>query len=165
VAADVAAAELAGHLPSDDLGAPVSAPFLAWLGQRLEVPPGLLDVVLVHRAGGEVELPLLRRRDMAGHPRVARAYHLREDVHVYADLQERGLVTLGRGLLGRWEISLELDPPARGSGLGRAMIAAARALVPAGEPLFAQVSPGNARSLRAFLVAGFRPIGAEVLFP
>jgi len=34
-----------------------------------------------------------------------------------------------------------------------------------GEPLFAQVAPGNAASLRAFLAAGFVPIGAEVLFP
>jgi RimJ/RimL family protein N-acetyltransferase len=30
--------------------------------------------------------------------------------------------------------------------------------------VFAQVAPGNAASLRAFLAAGFRPIGSEVLF-
>ena len=40
----------------------------------------------------------------------------------------------------------------------------ALSLVPAGEPVFAAVSPGNARSLRAFLAVGFYPIrhGGEV---
>jgi hypothetical protein len=31
------------------------------------------------------------------------------------------------------------------------------------EPVFAAVSPGNARSLRAFLAAGFVPLGSEAL--
>lgn len=53
---------------------------------------------------------------------------------------------------------------AMGQTLGRAMISAARAVVPPDEPVFAQVSPGNARSLPAFLAARFRPIGSEVLF-
>lgn len=44
------------------------------------------------------------------------------------------------------------------------MLLAARALVPEGEIAFAQVAPGNASSLRAFLAAGFSPIGSEVLF-
>jgi len=30
--------------------------------------------------------------------------------------------------------------------------------------VFAQVAPGNAASIRCFLSAGYRPIGAEVLF-
>ena len=34
----------------------------------------------------------------------------------------------------------------------------------AGAPLFAQVTPGNAASLRAFPATGIRPTGAEVLF-
>jgi RimJ/RimL family protein N-acetyltransferase len=33
-----------------------------------------------------------------------------------------------------------------------------------GEPLWAQVDPANTASLRAFLRAGYRPVGAEVLF-
>jgi hypothetical protein len=36
-------------------------------------------------------------------------------------------------------------------------------LVPAGEPVFAAVAPGNACSLRAFLAAGFTPVGSEVI--
>ncbi|HXM55375.1 MAG TPA: hypothetical protein VOB72_08295, partial [Candidatus Dormibacteraeota bacterium] len=38
-------------------------------------------------------------------------------------------------------------------------------LAPAGEPVFVQVSPGNAASLRVVLAAGYRPIGSEVLLP
>jgi hypothetical protein len=44
------------------------------------------------------------------------------------------------------------------------MADAARTFGPPAEPLFAQVTPGNAASLRAFLAAGYRPIGSEVLF-
>jgi RimJ/RimL family protein N-acetyltransferase len=33
--------------------------------------------------------------------------------------------------------------------------------VPDGAPLWAQISPANAASVRAFLAAGFRPVGAE----
>jgi RimJ/RimL family protein N-acetyltransferase len=36
-------------------------------------------------------------------------------------------------------------------------------MVPAGELIWAQVAPGNAASLRAFLAAGFTAIGAETL--
>jgi len=39
-----------------------------------------------------------------------------------------------------------------------------RALVPAEALLWAQVHPANVASLRAFLAAGYAPVGAEVLF-
>jgi GNAT superfamily N-acetyltransferase len=178
VATDLPAAEVHAHLAPDDLGAPVAAPFLAWLGQRLGATPGMLDAVLVHHgapppaaAAGQTPPPappglrLVPAPPGHDHPRVARARRLRQDLQVLTTPDDQGLVTLGRGLVGRWEISLELEPTARGHGLGRAMLAAARALLPPDEPLFAQVSPGNAQSLRAFLAAGYHPIGAEVLFP
>ena len=41
---------------------------------------------------------------------------------------------------------------------------ASRRLVPPGEAIFAQTSPGNAASLRALLAAGFVPLGSEVIF-
>ena len=47
---------------------------------------------------------------------------------------------------------------------GRSLAQAAQTLIPAEHALFAQVAPGNAASLRAFLAAGYLPIGAEVLF-
>jgi GNAT superfamily N-acetyltransferase len=165
IAADIPAEAVRARLPTDDLGAPMARPFLTWLGHQLGARPGLVDVVLVHRerVSSSLQLSPAERRD--GHPRVARALQHRHDVRVYTDALERGVVILGRGLVGRWELSLELDPAARGRGLGRQLIAAGRALVPADDPVFAQVSPGNAQSMRAFLAAGFRPIGAEVLFP
>jgi len=39
--------------------------------------------------------------------------------------------------------------------------AAARHLVPGGAPVWAQIAPANAASVRAFLAAGFTPVGAE----
>jgi hypothetical protein len=116
-----------------------------------------LDVTLVARGLGGGRLPV--RTDLADHPRVRHAADLRRDVRVHGD--ERGLVTLSTGLAGRREISVELDHP--GSGAGAGMIVEALRLVPAGEPVFAAVAPGNARSLRAFLATGFHPIGSEVI--
>jgi hypothetical protein len=45
----------------------------------------------------------------------------------------------------------------------RCLLSDALGLVPRGEPVFAAVAPGNARSLRAFLATGFVPLGSEVL--
>jgi L-amino acid N-acyltransferase YncA len=70
------------------------------------------------------------------------------------------LVT-GRGIGGRLEVSVEVDEAVRHRGLGRSLVRAARHLVT--EPLWAQVAPGNARSMRTFLAAGYRPVGAEAL--
>jgi L-amino acid N-acyltransferase YncA len=71
-------------------------------------------------------------------------------------------VTIGRGLVGRLELSVEvLGTPGRGTG--RRLIVEALGLVPAGDVVFAQVAPGNAASLRAFVSCGFVPIGAETL--
>ncbi len=54
-----------------------------------------------------------------------------------------------------------------GRGLGSTRWrSAALGLVPVGEPLWAQVAPGNAASLRARgRRPGFVPVGAEVLVP
>ncbi|WP_104524139.1 hypothetical protein [Blastococcus atacamensis] len=72
-----------------------------------------------------------------------------------------GLLTVGRGIAGRLEVSLEVEAAERGRGLGAALALAARALTV--EPLWAQVAPANTASLRSFLAAGYRPVGAEVL--
>ena len=118
-------------------------------------------------APGLVEAPepeLLHELTDVQHDRVARADRYLERIRVLTTPEEDGVLILGHGLAGRLEVSLELDEAARGRGLGRRMIRAARSLAPEGEMLFAQVAPGNAASLRAFLAAGFVPIGAEVLF-
>lgn len=133
---------------------------LLWLaGDRMI---GSLDVVLARRAPrADQTLPELD--DPGAHPRVARALRHRRDVRVTGD--ERGLVTIGRGLVGRWELSVELLPGAAPSnGAGRALIAEGLAMAPAGEWVWAQVAAGNTASLRAFLGAGFVPVCSEVLF-
>jgi len=73
------------------------------------------------------------------------------------------VVTLAEGLAGRREVSIEAAPDGQGRGWGRSLLVDALGLVPSGEPVFAAVSPGNARSLRAFLALGFTPIGSEVI--
>lgn len=119
------------------------------------------DAVLV--AQGRAESPdsvgLKERKDLDDHPRVIRSRRHRDHVRVLGD--DTGLVTIGNGVVERVEISVELFSP-HGAGNGRRLIDAAVSVAPAG-PVWAQVSPGNAASLRAFLSCGFTPIGAETL--
>ena len=95
------------------------------------------------------------------HPRVVRARRFRDDVRVWTT--EGGVLVLGKAVAGRWEAAIEVDEATRHRGLGRLLATAARHLVPAGRPVWAQQAPGNARSVRAFQAAGYRPIGAEIL--
>jgi hypothetical protein len=120
------------------------------------------DVTLVGSGlGDDGSRPLLPRRDdLTGHPRVTHASRIRSDVRVYGD--DRGLVTLACGLAGRPELSLELAPERQGAGEGGGLLTEVLRLVPAGSPVFAAVSPGNARSLRMFLRHGFTPLSSEI---
>ena len=76
-------------------------------------------------------------------------------------LADAAVLVIGRGVAGRWEAAIEVDPHARRNGLGRRLALAARHLVDG--PVWAQVAAGNARSVRAFLAAGYRPVGSEAL--
>jgi hypothetical protein len=121
---------------------------------------GSLDAVLVRRgAGGQTTLA--ERSDLEHHPRVQRARHHRRGVRVLGD--DRGFVTIGRGLVDRIEMSVELLDGAHGNGAGRQLIREGLHSVGVDQLVFAQVAPGNAASLRAFLACGFVPIGSEVL--
>jgi hypothetical protein len=143
-------------VPLDGFGAALDPAVLRRLaGDAGEV--GVLDATLVARGRGGGRLP--PRTDLDEHPRVRHARGLRGAVRVHGD--DRGLVTVASGHAGRTEISVEVfDGGNRGTG--RALLAEALGLVPAGRPVFAAVSPGNARSLRAFLAVGFCPVGSEV---
>jgi GNAT superfamily N-acetyltransferase len=163
VAADVEPGWVHAQVADDPIAAPLGARFLAALADRVGAEPGVLDVVLVAPAA-PVGSGLSLLPAEIDHPRVARARAHRADVRVWATPDGSGLVTLGRGVAGRWEISLEVEPPARGRGLGAALASAAPSLVPDGARVWAQVAPANTASLRAFLAAGYRPAGAEVLF-
>ena len=166
---------IAAQLPSDDLAAPLSAGFLHALGQRLGRHPGCVDMLTcatplpgapprelaLVEVGPEQPGPPGGPAPNAPHARVARALNYRD--HVRAWQTEGGILTVGRGVAGRWETAIEVDPHYRGVGLGGRLASAARHMVPDGAPVWAQIAPGNAASVRAFLRAGFRPIGAEVL--
>ncbi|MGW1028140.1 hypothetical protein ACWD4J_31370 [Streptomyces sp. NPDC002577] len=159
----VATALSSRHVASwhpDGFGASLAPDFL----RRLAGPEGwigVIDATLTARGtGGTPHLAELT--DVNDHPRVLHARGLRTRVRVYGD--ERGLITVADGLAGRRELSIELHSPQDGArGRGRGLLADALTLIPEGEPVFAAVSPGNARSLRAFLACGFTPIGSEVL--
>ncbi|MFD3514948.1 GNAT family N-acetyltransferase [Streptomyces sp. NPDC058657] len=96
------------------------------------------------------------------HPRVARARRYRDDVRVWSS-EGGGILVIGRGLAGRWETAIEVDEESRHRGLGRALAESARHMIPAGEVVWSQQAPGNARSVRAFQAAGYRAVGAEAL--
>ncbi|HEY8169531.1 MAG TPA: GNAT family N-acetyltransferase [Candidatus Limnocylindria bacterium] len=168
VVAGIDEARVRRRLPADDPAAPMSADFLVWLGKQLGSEPGTIDAVLVALPGWvspkALTLEPVPDRQANAHDRVKRSRHYRADVAAYTDADERGIVILGRGLAGRLEVSIEVRPELRGRGIGSDLARAALKLVPEGEPLFAQVTPGNVASLRAFLAAGYRPIGSEVLF-
>jgi len=191
--ADTDPAWIRGQLPPGDLSAPMLPPFLQALSARtgrrvnsidmlcvaapLRSPPavplsppsapgplaapGPLGAPGPLAAPGPLGAPRALSPTADGHPRVARALRYRTDVRAWQ--ADGGVVLVGRGVAGRWEAAIEVDPGRRSRGLGRALATAARHLVPDGAPIWAQIAPGNAASVRAFLAAGFAPVGSEAL--
>ncbi|MET9374356.1 GNAT family N-acetyltransferase [Streptomyces sp. NPDC003035] len=152
-------AELAA-VSSDPLAASMNPEFLIALMRRTGLRMNTVDLLTVAPAlPGAPELPLREIED-AEHPRVARALTFRDDVRVWA--ADGGVLILGRGVAGRWEAAIEVDEEVRHRGLGRALALAARHLTPDGV-VWAQQSPGNARSVRTFQAAGYRPVASEAL--
>jgi ribosomal protein S18 acetylase RimI-like enzyme len=138
----------------DGFGGAVDPRFVTWLAG----PAGwydCLDVLLMSVGTGAGGPP--SRPDLADHPRARHAGLIRADVVVYGD--RRGLITLGAGVGRLPEIGVELAD-ATGTGVGRSLIRDALGLIGAGDPVVASVAPGNARALRAFLRAGFEPVGS-----
>lgn len=142
----------------DGFGAVAQPEVVSWLaGPGGSV--GSHDAVMVARGRGRAVA--VERNDLDDHPRVRRARRYRPDLRVFGD--DRGLVTLGHGLVGRMELSVELLDATPSRGVGGDLIELGLDLAPADELVWAQVAPGNAASLRAFLRCGFVPIGAETL--
>lgn len=166
IAADVDQGQVLHRLPSQDPGAPMSAEFLSWLAGRLGTHAGMLDLVMVAPTPDPQEdLPvLIAREDLLDHPRLARSRRYRTDLRCYSDREDRALIIVGRGLAERQEMGIEVHPQFRGTGLGPLLARASARVASLDEPLFAQVSPGNVASVRAFLAAGYKPMCAEVLF-
>jgi hypothetical protein len=165
-------AEVDERVPRGEFSIPMSAGFVQWVAERLGARgAGTQDVVFVavstgadERTASDVGSAELIEVAESSHPRVERAARYRTDVRVYESADGRGVVVLGRGITRRWEIAYEVDPEARSVGLGRRLAAAALRLLPQGTPVWAQVAPGNAASVRAMIGAGFTPVGAEILF-
>jgi len=146
-------------VPCDALAAPMNPWFLTALLERTGRRAETIDAMLVGSPlPGEPPLALREITD-GDHPRIVYARGRRDDVRAWTT--DGGVLVLGRGVAGRIEVSVEIDEGVRQRGLGRALVAAARHL--ATEPLWAQVAPGNARSMRAFLAAGYRPVGSEAV--
>jgi GNAT superfamily N-acetyltransferase len=161
VAADVDSRWLALHYPHGEPGEAFNPRFLGALEAVTGRRVNNIDIMLIAAPRpGPLGLLLSAVHDHT-HPRVRRASRYRDDVTAFTC--EGGVLAIGRGLAGRWEVGLEVDPAYRGRGLGRAMAEAAAHLSPDGAPMWAQIAPGNAASLRAFLAAGYRPVGQEAL--
>ncbi|MEU2422726.1 GNAT family N-acetyltransferase [Streptomyces sp. NPDC007851] len=146
-------------VPCDPLCATMNARFLTALMDRTGREQETIDALLVaHPLPGRPKLALT---ELTGpdHSRVGYARARRDEVRAWG--ADGGVLVLGRGVAGRLEVSVEVAEGVRQRGLGRALVTAARQL--AGEPLWAQVAPGNARSMRAFQAAGYLPVGAEAL--
>jgi GNAT superfamily N-acetyltransferase len=165
VFADTDADWVAAQLPPGDLSGPLSASFLHALSRRLGRQAHSVDMLTCAPAlaGPPPDLGLVELAADAGHahPRIVRALRYRDDVRAWQ--APSGVVLLGRGVAGRFEVAIEVDPACRERGLGTRLALAARHLVPDGWPLWAQIAPANAASVRVFLAAGFRPVGAEAL--
>jgi hypothetical protein len=146
---------------TDELAAAMNPAFLQALLTRTGRRMDTIDLLTV--AGPLAGTPPveLKEIDDPEHPRVRRALVHRDDVRVWA--ADGGLLVLGRGVAGRWEAAIEVEPAERHHGLGRRLAVAARHLVPDGRPIWSQQAAGNARSIRTFQAAGFRPVGGEAL--
>ena len=147
-----------------DYSVPMSAAFLHQLGHEIGAEPKTQDVLLVALSAVGVPSIELEPLDDFQHSRVARANRYRRDVRVYTTVDRRGVMILGRGITNRWEVAVEVEPDAHGQGLGRALFDAALRMLPPSTPVWAQVAPGNPASLRSVQAAGFKAVGAEVLF-
>jgi GNAT superfamily N-acetyltransferase len=161
VAADVDPAWLDEFLPARDPGDAFNPPFLGLLEKHLDLRVNNIDMLtLAPPRSGPPALALQKINDQT-HPRVRRALRYRTDVTVWACAG--GVLIIGRGLGGRWEVAVEVEPDYRGKGLGRALATAAAHLAPENRPVWAEIGIGNAASVRAFLAAGYLPVGEEAL--
>jgi hypothetical protein len=105
VAADVDPAWVAAWVAAspDPVAAPLSARFLSALADETGVEPGVVDAVLVAPTAPVAPAIPVQPLQAADHPRVQRAHRHRTDVRVLGTPDGAALLSLGRGLAGRWE--------------------------------------------------------------
>lgn len=169
VAADVPRDWVLDRLPpgpvSGDEHHPVLGPlFLSALSGRLGVPPAGLSILLTATGRGP------RADGLAPLGEVDLGWaEYRDEVRTYCARRPSvtglvaGLVSVGRGPAGRRDVQV-LTPDGAGVDAAADLLDAARTLVPRGEQLFLSLPPHGGAQLGAACRAGYRPIGAEVLF-
>lgn len=168
MAADVAPSWVHDHFPPgfdgpDEHHPMLSPTFLAALGRRLGAPSAGVD--LLFAASGTACGVTGRFVEIDDHP-LAWSDH-RADVRTYRyHGQEGATISVGRGSAGRWDVWV--DPtghsPCR-PGRTRELLDAIKVLVPPRSPVFTTVPACSAAALALIVGIGFRPLGAEVLFP
>ncbi len=129
-----------------------------------------LDVLLV-RDGSTPPIDrdaatLVERPDLSDHPRVAVARRVRTGIQVLGlpRRRDRSVVTVAQGIGGLPELGIEAEFERFGLALLAAGVHWAAAAAGPDAPVLAAVAPGNARSVRLFLRAGFVPVGSVQLF-
>lgn len=135
---------------------------LLWLCERTGRTPGTSDLLFVSQPlDGPPTIDLVSAG--GDHPRLAEGRLRRHEQRQWRTRDGSGMCSVARGVARRWELAYEVEPSARGRGLGAGLACSARHQVPDGEPLWAQTAPGNVASVRALLGAGFVPVGGEIL--
>lgn len=160
IAADVDPRAVESRLGPDPLVGPVMPRFLEWLAAQTGGEAQNHEVVLAAIGTGADDTGLRPDPDWRSHERARHGARLRRELCGWK--HDHGIVLVGRGLFDRWEVAYEISPSAP-AGAGRVLARAALGAVPVGEPLFAQIAPGHAQSLRTALAAGYEPIAGEVL--
>lgn len=166
ITTDVDEAEVRARFPDGDYLTWCDPRSMLWLSERAGRGLGTADILFT--APGLVgRAPVALVPLAAEHPRVQESRLRRVEVRGWTTPDDggdrAGMVSVARGLAGRWELAYEVEPAARGRGMGVALAKAGRHLVPADEVLWAQTAPGNVASVRALLAAGFHPVAGETL--
>lgn len=166
IAADIQQEWLDANLDYSDISASFSPSFVSALERHIGTSADNADLVMARVGKRETTDISIHEVDVTEfvHSRLERALRFRRNVRAFATPRGDGVVIVGQGAGGRWEVSVDVDESSQGSGLGRSLLAAASKAIPSDEPLFAQVAPGNVASLRACLAGGFVPVASEVLF-
>lgn len=143
---------------------PVLGPhFLAALAERLGTPPAGTSMLL---AAPSEPMRTVVLEPGGADPAGWADYRVGVRNFRYSGPGGAGSVSLGYGPAGRADVWIGLDVEAALASpvRGRDVLAAARSLVAPDTALFASVPVHSARSIRMAVAAGFRPVGAEVLF-